>query len=50
MLPEELRQDTKLEPIFVAADGESYRMSEVKPTQTFAVSADDNSEPLPVDI
>jgi hypothetical protein len=50
MLPEELRQDPKLEPIFVGADGESYQISEVKPTQTFAVSADDNSEPLPVDI
>ena len=50
MLPEELRQDSKLEPIFVAADGESYTMSTAKPTQTFAVSADENSEPLPVDI
>ena len=33
MLPEGLRSDnTKLEPVFFANDGQSYTMSEVKPT------------------
>ena len=51
MLPEELRQGTaKLEPIFIAGDGEAYRLSEVKPSSNFAVSTLGDDDPLPIDI